>query len=113
MLAASGVHMIFKQAPGFLNCFCPGKSVCVCACCVYVCVCVCVSPPQAIKNQLCQMKPQQKIKQVLLLFSFFIWHLLSILLMGVALVTKRVMSYCQRRAQGNAVLTVHSTVKAV
>ena len=39
------------------------------------------------------------VKQVLLPFHFFIRHLLSILLMGGALVTKRVVSYCQRRAR--------------
>ena len=40
-------------------------------------VCVCVSAPQAMKNCSHEMKPGLLIKQVLLLFSLFIWHLLS------------------------------------
>ena len=64
---------------------------------------MCVSAQQAIKNNSCEMNPEQPIKQVLLLFSFFIWHLLSILLMGGALVMKHVVNYCQ----GSAVFAVH------
>ena len=67
--------------------------VCVCA---YVSVCV---RPRAIKNYSREMKSEYPIKQVLLPFSFSVWHLLSILLMGRALVTKRVVSYFQRRAR--------------
>ena len=66
--------------------------------CRYACLCVCVCP-RAIKNHSCEVKPEYPIKQVLLLFSFFVRHLLSILLMGGTLVTKHVVSYCQRRAR--------------
>ena len=57
---------------------------------------VCVYP---LPDYSCEMKPEYPIKQVLLLFSFFVRHLLLILLMDGALETKRVMSYCQRRAK--------------
>ena len=63
-----------------------------------VCVCVCVRP-RAIKNYSRELKSEQPIKQVLLPFSFSVWHLLLILLMGGALLTKRVMCYFQRRAR--------------
>ena len=56
------------------------------------------------------MKPEQPIKQVLLLFSFFMWHLLSILLMGRGLSNK---AHCAKEEQGNAVLVVRFTVKAI
>ena len=46
---------------------------------VSMCVCICVA------------------KQVLLLFSFVIWHLPLIQSMGVALVMNRVVNYSQRR----------------
>ena len=62
-------------------------------------VCVCVSTPRAIKNHSREINPEKPIKQVLLLFGFFVRHLLSILLMGRALVMKCIMSYCQRRAR--------------
>ena len=54
--------------------------------CAYVCACLCVHP-QAMTNH---SKP---IKQVLLPFSYFMWHLPSIQLMGVALVMKGIMCY--------------------
>ena len=41
-------------------------------------VCVCVSAPWAMKIYSREVKPEQPIKQVLLLFSLFISHLLSI-----------------------------------
>ena len=64
-------------------------------------VCVCFHP-RAIKNRSCEMKPKQPINQALLLFSFFVRHLLSILLMGGALVSKHIVSNCKKE-QGNAV----------
>ena len=69
--------MLFKYLVSG-NCFCLANR--------YPCVCVCLSVsvyvrPQAIKNHSHEMKPELPIKQVLLLFSFFVWHLLSILLM--------------------------------
>ena len=45
------------------------------------------------------MDPVLLVKQVLQPFHFVIRHLLSIPLMGGALVMKRVVSYCQRRAR--------------
>ena len=77
--------------PGFLNLLLSRKSVCVS-------VSVCVHPP-GYKNYLHGMKSEHPIKQVLLPFSFSVWHLLSILLMGKALVMKGIMSYFQRRAR--------------
>ena len=56
-----------------------------------------------------EIKSQWPIIQVLLIFSFFVWHLLSILLMGGALVIKHVVSYCQI----SAVFTIHFTEKAI
>ena len=50
--------------------------------------------PWVIKNHSHEMKPDNQSKQVLLLFSFFIWHLILILLMDGALVMKHVVSYC-------------------
>ena len=38
-------------------------------------VCVCASSPQAMKNSSYEVKSQQPIKQVLLLFTLLIWHL--------------------------------------
>ena len=82
---------IFWRAPGFLKLLSCGRW--------YAFVCVCVSAPRAIKNYSREMKSEYPIKQVLLLFSFSVRHLLSILLMGGALVTKRVVCYFQRRAR--------------
>ena len=56
-------------------------------------VCLCLPP-----GYLREIKSEWPIKQVLLPFSFSVWHLLSILLMGGALIMKRVVSYFQRRA---------------
>ena len=74
--------------PGFLKLLLSGKLVSVCVCLsvsVYV-------RPQVIKNHSHQMKPELPIKQILLLFSFFVWHLLSIIFDIInALVMKRVM----------------------
>ena len=42
----------------------------------------------------------------------FLYDTLLILLMGVALVMKHVVSYCQKE-QGNAVLAIYFTVKAI
>ena len=67
-----------------------GMHVCVC-----VCVCVC---PQAIKNYSHEMSLNNQSNKSYF-FSFYIRHLLSILLKGVALVTKHVVSYCQIRAR--------------
>ena len=44
-----------------------------------------------------------------MLLSFFIWHYPSILWMGVALVTKRVVNACPR----SAILVVHFIVEGV
>ena len=80
------------HAPDFLKLLLSGKSVCVH-------VRVRVSAPHAVKNHSHEIKPEYPIKQVLLLFSFFVWHLLLILLMGRPLVMNRVVSYYQRRAR--------------
>ena len=86
--------------PGFLKLLLSGK---------LVCMCLCVSAPQAIKNYSHEMKSEQPIKQVILPFSFTLWHLLLILLMGGALVKNHVVSYFQ----GNALFAIHFTIKPV
>ena len=94
--AITVAECFLNQAPvfgpehaGFLKFLLSGKSVCVCVC----------PPRRAIKNCSRELKSELPIKQVLLPFSYSVWHLLSILLMGGALVMKRVVSYFQRRAR--------------
>ena len=60
---------------------------------------MCVSAPEAINDYVftCNKALITSVQQVLLLFSFFRSHLPSILLMGVTLVAKCIVSYCQRR----------------
>ena len=67
---------------------------------VYVCVSVCVSTPQASNNQWRDIGHVRLVKQVLRLFpafNYFIWHLLSIKWMGVAILTQHVVNACQRK----------------
>ena len=68
-------------------------------------VCLCVS--RLLKT--IHVKSDQ---QQLLPFSYCVLHLLSILLIGRALVTKHIVNSCQTRV-GNAVFAVHFTIKAV
>ena len=59
--------------PGFLKMHLSGKLVSVCVC---VCVCMCMRVcPQAIKNHSREIKIEQPIKQVLVLFSFLLVYM--------------------------------------
>ena len=68
-------------------CFCPGSR--------YVCARLCVSAPRAIKAIDAWITNLTSPTA----FQFLIRHWLSILSMGGALVTNRVVSYCQRGAR--------------
>ena len=70
-----------RYTPGFLKSLSCG---CRYALCARVCVCV---HPQAVRNNSHEMKPGI---QVVLYSGFFVQDLLSIELIGVALVTKRI-----------------------
>ena len=69
-------------------------------------MCVCVSALWAIKNY-------SRERKSLVPFSFSVRHLLSILLMGGALVTYSASCFTSKEEQRNAVFAVHYTVKAV
>ena len=62
---------------------CVSVSVSVCLCVlVFVCIYLSVCGSATQENYSHKMKSKKLIKQVLLLFSFCVWPLLSILLMG-------------------------------
>ena len=59
----------------------------------YVDVGMCVYSPEVFDSHLFDIKP---VKQVTILSSFSIQYLLSILLIGVALVTRSIVNFCHR-----------------
>ena len=68
-----------------------------------MCVCLCVRP-QAIKNHSREMKAEQLVKQVLLLFSFFIIMTPAINTVdGRGLSNEGIMSSCQRRLRQHCI----------
>ena len=79
-----GARGLRPRAPGFLKLlWFVRRYVCVC-----MCMCVCVSAPEAINNQWRDIGRVRLVKQVLRLFpafNYFIQHLPSKKLMGVAI----------------------------
>ena len=62
----------------------------------YACV-LCVYTPEAINNYSREMKPEQPVKQVILLSGLYIQHLLSIFFEGLALATKCILNFCPKQ----------------
>ena len=89
-----GVHSLRPFVPGFLKLLWFVHR--------YVCVCLC-PPPRALiicSVVWCDIGRMRLVKQVSWLFPafiYFIWHLLLIKWIGVAILTQHVVNACQRK----------------
>ena len=104
-----GARSLWPCAPGFLKLlWSTRRHACVCHVCVCVsvsvCLCVSVCPPlrSLITSGMiwCGIDRVRLVKQVLRLFpafNYFIWHLLSIKWMGMAILSQHVVNACQRK----------------
>ena len=82
------VFFLSRCSPGFFKLLLSMKSVCVYdSMCMYVC--------RALKNYLGLENSQ--LNKFCAVFSFFIWHLPSILWKGMTLVTKLIKTACEMR----------------